>query len=266
MFSKNKSKLRNIEVTKISPNPNQPRREFDEQSLLELAASIKEYGILQPITLRKVAKGYELIAGERRLRACELIGLELIPAIIMESDNAGSACLALIENLQRQDLSFLEEAEGYHHLIEHFGLTQEQVAAKVGKSQSAIANKLRLLRLDSKVQTALSKAKLTERHARALLKLTDSELQLDAIASISARSLNVKQSEHFIEEILIAEKAADHIKAQSNRNLSAKKMVTHTLKRAIEILKTSGIIAELETSDNEFRVLIKETPKAMPQN
>jgi len=205
LFEKKINKVLSLNINQILPNPNQPRADFTQQDILELSSSIKEFGLLQPITVRKVNAGFELIAGERRLRACRMLGIEHIPSIVMDLDNAKSACLALIENLQRKDLNYLEEAEGYYNLITNFGLTQDEIAKKIGKSQSFIANRLRILKLSEQVKKSLITSNLTERHARALLKLDNSELQLQAITGICGRGLNVKQAEDYIDEIIKAE-------------------------------------------------------------
>ena len=164
----------------IRPNPAQPRRIFREDALAELADSIRRHGILQPLSVRRVGNGYELIAGERRLRAGVLAGLAEIPCIVMSMDEAESGAAALIENLQRQNLDFVEEARGIARLMEKGGFSQEQVAALLGRSQSSIANKLRLLRHSEPVLTALREGGLTERHARALLKLKTEQEKLSA--------------------------------------------------------------------------------------
>jgi ParB family chromosome partitioning protein len=169
----------NIPIDEIAPNPYQPRKDFSGSSLEELATSIKEYGVLQPVNVRKIGgKGYELVSGERRLRATRLAGMEVIPAVVIEVVEQDSAVIALIENLQREDLNFMEEAEGYHNLISDHGMTQEELAKKVGKKQSTIANKLRLLKLNNKIKKTILENELTERHARALLKLPGELLQV----------------------------------------------------------------------------------------
>ena len=165
-----------IPIEKIRSNPYQPRRYFQRAALEELSASIREYGILQPLTVRKMSGGsYELVAGERRLRAAELAGLETVPCLLVQVNEYDSAMLALLENIQRQNLSFLEEAEGYRNLMEDYGLTQEELASKLSKSQSFIANKLRILKLEDPLKRLLVENNFTERHARALLKLPDEE-------------------------------------------------------------------------------------------
>ena len=157
-----------IPAGSIRPNPGQPRKIFNQEGLDELAASIRQHGILQPLSVRRIGASYELIAGERRLRAAKLAGLENVPCIVMTMDEAQSGLAALIENLQRRDLDFIEEAQGLSRLMQTYGLSQEQAAVKVGKSQSAVANKLRLLRHSQPVLEALLAANLTERHGRAL--------------------------------------------------------------------------------------------------
>lgn len=187
----------------ISPNPDQPRRYFDPDGLSELADSIRAHGILQPLSVRRKGGGrYELIAGERRLRAAKIAGLEEVPCLLMSMDEGQSGIAALVENLQRRDLDFIEEAEGLSRLMQLGGLSQEQAALRVGKSQSAVANKLRLLRHSPAVLEALRTAGLTERHARALLKLPQEEQKLAAIAVIVERGLTVARTERYIEELL----------------------------------------------------------------
>jgi ParB family chromosome partitioning protein len=161
-----------LPINLIRQNENQPRKVFNQNTLIELSESIKEYGVLQPISVRHTTeKNYELVAGERRLRACQLAGLLDIPAIIVEMDDTESAILAMIENLQREDLNYIEEAEGYERLIKEHNFTQDELARQIGKKQSTIANKLRILKLGERVKRELIITGLTERHARALLKL-----------------------------------------------------------------------------------------------
>ncbi len=189
-------------VRSIRPNPAQPRKVFEQTGLQELAASILQHGILQPLSVRRVGTSYELIAGERRLRAAKIAGLEEVPCLLMSMDEGQSGIAALVENLQRRDLDFIEEAEGLSRLMQLGGLSQEQAALRVGKSQSAVANKLRLLRHSPAVLEALRTAGLTERHARALLKLPQEEQKLAAIAVIVERGLTVARTERYIEELL----------------------------------------------------------------
>ena len=186
----------------IRPNPAQPRRVFREDALGELADSIRRHGILQPLSVRRVGNSYELIAGERRLRAGVLAGLSEIPCIIMSMDEEESGAAALIENLQRQNLDFIEEARGIARLMEKGRLSQEQVATLLGRSQSSVANKLRLLRHSDPVLTALREGGLTERHARALLKLPTEQDKLSAIAVILRMGMSVARTESFISSLL----------------------------------------------------------------
>ena len=186
----------------ITPNPAQPRKIFREESLGELTESIRQHGILQPLSVRRVETGYELIAGERRLRAGIRAGLTEIPCIIMRMTDQESAMTALVENLQRQDLDFIEEARGIDTLLRQFTMSQEQIARLLGKSQSAIANKLRLLKHSPQVLEALRQGALTERHARALLKLPTEYGKLQAIAVISRQNMSVARTEQYIEGLL----------------------------------------------------------------
>ena len=186
----------------IRPNPSQPRRVFREEALGELADSIRRHGILQPLSVRRVGNSYELIAGERRLRAGVLAGLSEIPCIIMSMDEEESGAAALIENLQRQNLDFVEEARGIARLMEKGNLSQEQAAALLGRSQSSVANKLRLLRHSEPVLTALREGGLTERHARALLKLPTEQDKLSAIAVILRMGMSVARTESFVSSLL----------------------------------------------------------------
>jgi ParB family chromosome partitioning protein len=191
-------------VDNIVPNPFQPRKSFSDEGLAELSASIREFGIIQPLIIRKSDKGYELIAGERRLRASVIAGLTKVPCIIREASNKEMAEIALIENLQREDLHYFEEAFGYESLLSQFSLTQEVLAIRVGKSQSTIANKLRLLRLSPHVREQVFSAGLSERHARALLKLNQESEQLRIINMIADNAMTVKDSEALIRQIEIA--------------------------------------------------------------
>ena len=173
-----------IPIGAVHPNPSQPRKIFDQQGLQELAASIVQYGILQPLSVRRRENGFELVAGERRLRAARMAGLTEVPCILLAVDEEQSGMLALVENLQRRDLDFIEEAEGLARLMRLYGLSQEQAAMRVGKSQSAVANKLRLLRHPPRVLAAIRQNGLSERHARALLKLPDEASRMQAIGVI----------------------------------------------------------------------------------
>lgn len=248
---KNRANISHIPISSIRPNPNQPRKFFDTIALKELSASIKEYGVLQPITVRKIRCGYELIIGERRLRASQLAGLSEIPAIVVNADEDKSAILALLENLQREDLTFFEIAEGYQRLIKEQGMTQEDIAKKLGKSQSTVANKIRLLRLSPIVKKIIREYSLSERHARALLNL-DSEKQLEAVRIICDNNLNVRQSEELIAKILKEKiKKQQTIKFSGIRDI---RLLTNTVKQAVELIRQNGVDAKMEKNDFDWGV------------
>lgn len=205
IFTKGKAigKVMSLPISAISPNPNQPRRYFNEDKISELAESIRQNGLIQPIVVRSVGGGkYELIAGERRLRACKSLGCKDIPAVLKSVDEKKSAVSALAENMMRDDLSFFEEALALKSLCQKFGLTQGELATKIGKTQSTVANKLRLLRLSQAAKDKITEYNLSERHARALLRIEDEKKQLSAIEHINDYELNVSQSERYIEKIL----------------------------------------------------------------
>ena len=189
----------------IRPNPAQPRKIFREEALAELAESIRQHGILQPLSVRRVGTGYELVAGERRLRAARLAGLTELPCIVMNMDERESGMAAMIENLQRQDLDFIEEARGISALMAQWGFSQEQAAAIIGKSQSGVANKLRLLRHSEGVLEAIRANELTERHARALLKLESDREKLLVIGKIREQGMSVARTEQYIAQLLTKE-------------------------------------------------------------
>lgn len=250
-FNKNRVHVIDIPICSIASNPNQPRKFFDTDALRELANSIKEYGVLQPITVRKVRCGYELVAGERRLRASQLAGNTKIPAILVNADEDKSAILALLENLQREDLSFFEIAEGYQRLIKEQGMTQDDIAKKLGKSQSTIANKIRLLRLSPIVRKIIREYSLTERHARALLNL-DPEKQLAAVRTICDNNLNVRQSEELVASILKEKtKKRQNVKVSGIKDI---RLFTNTIKQAVEIMCENGVEAKMEKDDYDWGI------------
>ena len=192
-----------IPIDSIRPNPYQPRRVFSQEALEELCASIKQYGLLQPISVRKSGNDtFELIAGERRLRASKMAGMKFIDAIIFSTYEQDSAVIAMMENLQRENLHYMEEAEGYQNLIRDHGLSQDELAKRLGKNQSTIANKMRILKLPMPVKRMLLQYGLTERHARALLRLHDEEAQIKVIQVIVAQNLNVKATEDLVERTI----------------------------------------------------------------
>ncbi|MCL1884918.1 MAG: ParB/RepB/Spo0J family partition protein [Defluviitaleaceae bacterium] len=248
----------NLPLDCVKPNPYQPRRYFDLNALDELSESIRTYGILQPISVRLInGTTYELIAGERRLRASRLAGLETIPAILAEISDLDSAVLAMIENLQRQNLHFFEEAEGFANLIGDYAFTQEALAQKIGKKQSTVANKLRLLRLPRAVQKEIIEANLTERHARALLKLETEEAQLAAIAQISSENLNVSKTEELIERTCKPAKKPIPFKAYI-RDI---RILTNTIQENLEIVRRSGMETnfDMQQTDTGYNIFIQLT-------
>ena len=187
----------------IRSNPAQPRKVFHEEALEELADSIRQHGVLQPLSVRRVGNSYELIAGERRLRAARMAGLSEIPCIVMNMTDQESGMAAMVENLQRQDLDFIEEARGIAMLMENWAMSQEQTARLLGKSQSAVANKLRILRHSAPVLAALRDGGLTERHARALLKLGSEPEKMMAITNIVREGMSVARTERYVEQLLL---------------------------------------------------------------
>ena len=245
-----------LPIDKIRPNPYQPRKYFNRASLEELSASILSYGVLQPITVRKMSGGYyELVAGERRLRASELAGLTTIPAILLQVSDSDSAALAFIENIQRQNLSFLEEAEGYRSMMEDYGLTQEELAVKLSKSQSSIANKLRVLKLEEPVKRMLLEYHFTERHARALLKLPDEESRLMMLQRMVREEMNVKRTEEAIQETLEEMRRLSVQRAEQREKRYVRssdfRLFTNTIKQSVEVIRRSGMDVLYEDRQEE---------------
>lgn len=236
----------------IKPNPSQPRRIFNEEALQELSESIQSHGIIQPLSVRRVGTNYELIAGERRLRAAQKAGLTEIPCIVMSMDDAESGVVALVENLQRQDLDFIEEALGISRLIQLQNLSQEQAAKMIGKSQSAVANKLRLLKHSPQVLDALRASGLTERHARALLRLPSEPQKLKAIETITKLGMSVARTERYIEELLNGGRDA----AVTQFNL--KGFLNH-LGQSLSRIQSSGIAAVSERRETEDEIVLTIT-------
>ena len=235
----------------IRPNPAQPRKIFREEALAELAESIRQHGILQPLSVRRVGAGYELIAGERRLRAAEAAGLAEIPCIVMTMDDRESGMAAMVENLQRQDLDFVEEAQAIAFLMEKWSLSQEQIAKIMGKSQSAIANKLRILRHSAPVLQALREGNLTERHARALLKLPSEEQKLAVIATVRQLDLSVARTEQYRDSLLTPQE-----KPQRQPNVTA---FIRNLTQTLSKLQLAGISAVSERKDTEDEIVLTIT-------
>ncbi len=236
------NKVIEVEIERIIVNPYQPRTQFGDD-LNELAESIKHNGLLQPLTVKQADDKYILIAGERRLRALKLLGMNVAPCIVIDVTDRNSAVLALVENIQRKDLHFFDEAEALLKLLDFYGMTQEDCAVKLGKNQSTIANKLRLLKLSDEVRHKIRESNLTERHARALLKLNDEKLQLQAIQTISERKYNVEQAERLINIINGKEEERESIRRRSGAFRDIRLFV-NTINKAVETMKAAGINAD----------------------
>lgn len=249
--------VRVIDANQVLPNPYQPRRVFDALAMQELADSIKQHGVMQPISVRRMGSYYELIAGERRLRASKMAGYATIPAIVFEQNDQESALIALVENIQRQDLNYFEEADGYRNLMEDHGFTQEEIAKIVGKSQSAVANKLRLLKLSPEIRQVLIEQHLTERHARLLLRISEPE-RWQYLRKIVSDGLNVAQSERLVEEgmggseiPLPQTRKRNERKANMRGYFKDLRLFTNTVKKAVDMMKTSGMVVDMEEEKRE---------------
>jgi len=258
MFLKKPDQM-DIPIELISVNPNQPRKVFEEKELSELSDSIREFGVIQPILVKRNNKGqYELIAGERRLRAAALAGLKKIPAIVRDADEKDSALLALVENVQREALNYIEEAVAYRRLMEEYGLTQSEIAKRVGKQQSTISNKIRILSLPPEIQQALTENQLTERHARALLKIDDDAVRKQIIGRVVEHNLNVKQTEKMIEDFL-KKQDEERRKGEKLRFINYR-IYLNTLKKAFssiaEIEKNAKFYLEDKGEHLEVRIII----------
>jgi ParB family chromosome partitioning protein len=253
--------VRQIPIDAIVSSPYQPRTIFDDERIEELAQTIRTHGMIQPIVVRKVGDTYELIAGERRWRACTKLGLETIPAIIRELNDSQAASVALIENLQREGLTAIEEAVAYAQLLELHGLTQESLAQRLGKGQSTIANKLRLLHLPQGVQEALMARKVSERHARALLALPSEELQLKVLGEIVEKEMNVKQTEARIKLLVEAQTPVKKPRKISfSRDI---RLAVNTIRQSLDMIMQSGITCEKEEEDHEdYYQFVIRVPKS----
>nr|WP_300184849.1 ParB/RepB/Spo0J family partition protein [uncultured Agathobaculum sp.] len=258
--------LRRVRVSDIVRNPNQPRKYFDPEAIAQLAESIRQYGVLNPLTVRRApGGGYELVAGERRLRAARVAGLNDVPCLVIAADNEDSSAIALVENLQRRDLDFFEEAEGFKRLIDQYGLTQEEAARKVGKTQSAVANKLRLLRLSEQNMELIRSAGLTERHARCLLRLDDETDRINATNYIIEHDLNVSRAEQYVDALLL-EKQSPPVPGGERKVVRLIKDVRfflNTLNRAVGVMVDAGIGATVDqTEEDDCLTLTIQIPHA----
>lgn len=255
-------KIHQIEVQSISPNPNQPRKLFSEDSILKLADSISRYGIIQPLTVRQIGEKYELIAGERRLRAAKELGLKTVPCIISEASEEKSAEISIIENLLREDLNIFEQAEAIEALIDTYNLTQEQIASRLSNSQSFVANKLRLLRYSAEEREIILNNKLTERHARALLRVTDPNLRSNLLNIVISQGLNVSATEELVEGYIANKTRENCDKKRQKQALKSFSAFYSAINRAIESIKSSGIkIKSRRIEGDEFTELTILIPK-----
>ena len=269
-------KVQRIETARIYPNPSQPRRIFNDDAILRLADSIRQYGIIQPLTVRcmngtgteESARVYELVAGERRLRAAKLLGLREAPCIVIEADSRKSAELAIIENIQRENLNMFEQAAAIASLIEIYELTQEKIARQLSTSQSYVANKLRLLRLTATERDVILKANLTERHARALLRLPSADLRIDALDHIISHDLNVSRTEEYIDELLAPDTGEPELTPPKKPELHKKFIIKdirvfyNTIDHAVDTVKKAGIdIQSRKTEKDDVMELYISIPK-----
>lgn len=252
-----------IPLSKIEANPFQPRTDFNEESTRELAQSLVEHGLIQPVVVRSCPGGYQLVAGERRVRAARYLGWETIDAVVRDLDDAGSAQVALIENLQREDLSYWEEAEAYQQLLQEFGMTQEELAEKIGKSQSAIANKLRLLRLSPRVRGNISREIMSERHCRALLRLDSEEAQLQVVEAIKAKELSVKETEELVEQLLDRDEGKKP-RQRVIRLWKDARLLRNSVRELVKEMRAGGAEVHLEEKQEadelEMKIRIKQMP------
>ena len=250
-----------LKPDELAPNPVQPQKRFNEESLSELCESIKSYGILNPLTVRARNGGYELVAGERRLRAAKLAGLTEVPCILLDIDIQDSNLIALIENLQRRDLDFIEEAAGLYQLIRIFGLSQEEAARRIGKSQSAVANKLRLLKLPEDILEALRENGLTERHGRALLRLSTPQKQRAALEYILENDLTVAATDAYVDappQFPAPEPEEEKEQVQPKRSFILKdvRVFLNTLSRSLDMMKQGGIDAGMRREETEDSLIL----------
>lgn len=265
---KKDTRLIHLPIGLIHPSPFQPRRAFEDDELQNLADSIRKNGLLQPLSVRRLENGsYELIAGERRLRACRIAGLKEVSCLVHSADDRRSAVLGLLENIQRQDLNIFEEAEGIAMLMNEWGLSQYEIACHLGKAQSTIANKLRLLRLPTQERGRILAARLTERHARALLRIADDRLRADALNTVIARQLCVSETEEMVERLLSSSQtpAAEVKRIPVIRDY---RIYVNTLTKAVDSIRKSGLDARSDETETEefirYTVIIPKTPSVSP--
>ena len=262
-------RIHNLRVESILPNPSQPRKLFEDQALINLANSIRQYGILQPLTVRRLdgEDRFEIVAGERRLRAAKLLSLEKVPCIIVDVDSKRSAELAIIENIQREDLNIFEQAGSIASLIDIYDLTQEEVAKQLSMSQSCVANKLRILRLTAPEREKIIEYNLTERHARALLKIESVEQRMRIIEYIKEHNLNVATTEKYIDRLLADSEASWHHRAPRRIILKDIRLFYNSIDKAVSLVRQAGIAVESERTeaDDAIEVLIRIPKAASPK-
>ncbi|HRY13032.1 MAG TPA: nucleoid occlusion protein [Syntrophomonadaceae bacterium] len=266
----NPRKVLDLPLEAISRNPYQPRKDFNDLELKELAQSISNHGVIQPIIVRKSSIGYQLIAGERRLRACQMIGKKTIPAIIHDITDREVAAVSLIENLQRKNLNYFEEAEAYTRLINNFGMTQEEIAHSIGRSQSYVANKLRLLKLAKEVRCLIVTETVSERHARALLKINSVQTQKEVLLAIYEKELTVKDTEEIVENLrhnnLPQEKNYGSSRQQVSSVIKDARIFMNTIRETVNRARKIGIDMVMTENDkeDEFEFIIR-VPKLKRQ-
>lgn len=250
-----------LPVEAIKASPFQPRKAFGSEDLRELADSIRAHGVIQPIIVRPVPQGYQLVAGERRWRAAMMAGLSEVPALVRPMTDREAALVAVVENVQREGLGFLEEAEAYDRLLREFQMTQRELAERVGRSQSSIANKLRLLRLPAEIRAVISQEMISERHARALLQLPRADLQARVLREVVARDLTVRETERLIERVL-RENAAARTRSRVKGVVRDVRIFMNAFRQAADALIAAGIPAEVVENDHEgFYEFIVRVPK-----
>ena len=246
----NRGAVLDIPITAIKPNPRQPRKSFDANDLTSLSRSISQDGIIQPLTVRDKGGYYELVSGERRLRAAKIAGLKTVPCIITDISDERSAVYALIENIQRCDLTYFEQAQAISQLISQYGLTQEETALRLGLSQPAVANKLRLLRLDDEERRLISDANLSERHARALLRCESKEQRRAVIEKVIACSLSALQTERYVKNLLKAEQIERSYKKRAPI-LRDVRLFVNTMNKAVRVMQLAGVKANTKKIEHE---------------
>ena len=265
-----KSEIMQVSVSKIIPNPNQPRKFFAEDGILRLADSIKQHGIIQPLVVRQCGEYYELIAGERRLRAAKELGLDTVPCVISDINEEKSAEVSIIENIIREDLSIFEQASAIEALIDTYNLTQEQVAEKLSVSQSFVANKLRLLRYNNEEREIILQNNLSERHARAILRIFDHEMRVNVLKQVVNKGLNVTKTEELVSSLINPEADMNATSSAKDRSYNDTTAFISAINRSIECakhgnlnIKTRKIVGESYT---EITIILPNKPKEAPSS